>query len=217
MTSAGAGLAVRDIAFRYRRGADELFGGLSHEFASGAVTALTGASGRGKSTLLYIIGLMLTPTSGVVLLDGQQVSTAGDAARSRIRATRMGFVFQDAALDATRTVLDSVLEPSLYAAVPRGAARARALALLDELALAQRAQHRPGEVSGGQAQRVAIARALVNDPVVVLADEPTGNLDRGNAGMVLEVLRGQAGQGRTIVIATHDPFVLEHADHVVAL
>jgi putative ABC transport system ATP-binding protein/lipoprotein-releasing system ATP-binding protein len=210
-------LAVRDIAFRYRKGADELFGGVSHQFAPGAVTALTGPSGRGKSTLLYIIGLMLTPTSGAVLLDGEEVSAASDAARSRVRATRMGFVFQDAALDATRTVLDSVLEPSLYAALPRDAARGRARALLDELGLAERAEHRPGEISGGQAQRVAIARALVNDPAVVLADEPTGNLDRGNAGTVLAALRGQAEQGRTIVIATHDPFVLEHADHVLAL
>ncbi|MDN5778819.1 MAG: ABC transporter ATP-binding protein [Humibacillus sp.] len=190
---------------------------MSHTFAAGAVTALTGASGRGKSTLLYMLGLMLTPTAGAVILDGKDVGAASDADRSRIRARQLGFVFQDAALDPTRTVLDSVLEPSLYAGIPRAVAECHARARLEDLGLSARADHRPGEISGGQAQRVAICRALVNDPVVVLADEPTGNLDRGNAEIVLSALRGATGQGRTVVIATHDPFVIAHTDHEVAL
>lgn len=214
-------LAVRDLAFAYTRGGEELFDGLTHSFTAGAVTAVTGPSGRGKSTLLYVLGLMLTPTRGAVLLDGQAMSSAPDATRSRARAHRIGFVFQDSALDPTRTVLDSVLEPALYAGWTLTAARIRGRELLDQLGLAARANHRPGEVSGGQAQRVAVARALVTDPAVVLADEPTGNLDRDNATGVLAALSAAAasdgGTARTVVVATHDPFVLEHADEVLAL
>ncbi|MEO7130024.1 MAG: ABC transporter ATP-binding protein [Dermatophilaceae bacterium] len=210
-------LAIEDVRFAYRRGAEELFDGLSHDFEPGSVTALTGASGRGKSTLLYIIGLMLTPAGGRVRLDGTDVSGLSDAGRSRVRAARLGFVFQDAALDPTRSVLDSVIEPCLYAGWSRRAAKARARGLLEQLGVAERAEHRPGEISGGQAQRVAVCRALVNDPAVVLADEPTGNLDRDNATIVLDALREATGPGRTVVIATHDPFVIDRADTVVSL
>lgn len=216
-------LAVEDLSFAYARGGEELFGGLSHEFTPGAVTAVTGPSGRGKSTLLYVLGLMLTPTRGQVLLSGQEVSSAADAVRSRVRAHRIGFVFQDSALDATRTVLDSVVEPALYAGWRLGRARERGRVLLEQMGVGARADHKPGEVSGGQAQRVAVCRALVTDPVVVLADEPTGNLDRDNAEGVLAALTQATshgrddGGGRTVVIATHDPFVLEHADEVLAL
>ncbi len=212
-----ATLAVCDVAFRYRMGHEELFGGLSHDFARGRVTALTGPSGRGKSTLLYIIGLMLSPTHGMVLLGGEPISSLSDSTRSRIRANSFGFVFQDASLDPTRTVLDSVLEPTLYAGTPRRVAEPSARRLLEEFGLAERSDHLPGEISGGQAQRVAICRALVNDPTVILADEPTGNLDRANAETVLSALRGATRDGRTVIVATHDPFVIERADHVVGL
>lgn len=216
-------LAVSDLSFAYAKGAEELFGGLTHAFTPGKVTALTGPSGRGKSTLLYVLGLMLTPARGQVLLEGEEVSSAADAVRSRVRAHRIGFVFQDSALDPARTVLDSVVEPALYAGWRLGAARDRGRVLLDQLGVAARADHRPGEISGGQAQRVAVCRALVTDPLVVLADEPTGNLDRDNATGVLTALSAAAGatstagQTRTVVIATHDPFVIDHADEVLAL
>ncbi|TQL49786.1 putative ABC transport system ATP-binding protein/lipoprotein-releasing system ATP-binding protein [Ornithinicoccus hortensis] len=227
-------LAVQGLSFAYRRGGEELFGGLSHEFVPGRVTAVTGPSGRGKSTLLYVLGLMLTPSSGNVLLDGEPVGSAPDPVRSRVRAHRIGFVFQDAVLDPSRVVLDSVVEPALYAGWSRRVARARGRALLDQVGVGARADHRPGEISGGQAQRVAVCRALVTGPSVILADEPTGNLDRENAQGVLAALsaaatdghsaggadnveRGPGGLGRTVVIATHDPFVLEHADEVLAL
>lgn len=223
-------LAVRELSFAYRRGAEELFGGLSHEFTPGAVTAVTGPSGRGKSTLLYVLGLMLTPSRGQVLLDAQAVSSAADAVRSRVRAHRIGFVFQDSALDPTRTVLDSVVEPALYAGWSLSRARSRGRELLEQMGVGARADHRPGEISGGQAQRVAVCRALVTDPVVILADEPTGNLDRENAAGVLAALSaaaggaGNDGEGegiprveRTVLIATHDPFVIERADEVLAL
>lgn len=217
-------LAVRDLSFAYTRGGEELFDGLTHEFTPGKVTAVTGPSGRGKSTLLYVLGLMLTPSRGEVVLAGDPVSRASDTVRSRLRAAQIGFVFQDAALDASRIVLDSVIEPALYAGWSPRRARTRGRELLEQMGVAARADHKPGEISGGQAQRVAVCRALVTDPAVVLADEPTGNLDRGNAEGVLAALtratshgRDGKGSGRTVVIATHDPFVLEHADEVLAL
>lgn len=214
-------LAVQDLSFAYRRGAEELFGGLSHEFTPGAVTAVTGPSGRGKSTLLYVLGLMLTPTRGRVMLQGDPVSAAADGVRSRVRAHRIGFVFQDASLDPTRTVLDSVVEPALYAGWTLERAREQGQKLLERMGVDARAGHRPGEISGGQAQRVAVCRALVTDPLVVLADEPTGNLDRDNAAGVLAALSAATGTAdgppRTVVIATHDPFVLMRTDEVLAL
>lgn len=211
-------LRVQDLAFRYSRDGEELFGGLSYEFTEGKVTALTGASGRGKSTLLYILGLMLTPTRGEVILHGRGQSKAPDAARSRVRAAELGFVFQDSALDPSRSIWDSVIEPSLYAGIKRATAIKRAAQLLEELGVGARAEHKPGQISGGQAQRVAVARALINNPAVVLADEPTGNLDPINAAGVLDVLSSVAGTGkRTVVIATHDPYVIGRADEVLSL
>jgi lipoprotein-releasing system ATP-binding protein len=212
-----AELAVAGLRFRYRRGGEELFGGLTHQFVSGAVTAVTGPSGRGKSTLLYLLGLMLRPSAGTISLRGEPVADLPDATRSALRALRFGFVFQDAVLDPHRSILDSVTEPARYAGTPEREARTAARALLTELGLAHRAQHRPGEISGGQAQRVAVCRALVNNPAIVLADEPTGNLDRDNAAGVLDALSGAAAGNRTVIIATHDPFVLDRVDQLVSL
>lgn len=211
-------LGVHALRFAYGRGAQELFDGFTHDFEPGAVTALTGPSGRGKSTLLYVLGLLLTPTSGTVTLDGVAVSGASDAVRAGLRAKRVGFVFQDAELDPTRRVLHSVLEPALYAGHRRADLLPRATALLERFGLAERAEHKPGQVSGGQAQRLALCRALLNEPAVILADEPTGNVDRANAALVLEAFTDAAHEaGRTVVVATHDPFVLERVDAVVTL
>lgn len=211
-------LAVRDLTFRHSRSPEELFGGLDLDFPRGSLTAITGRSGSGKSTLLFVLGLMLTPSSGHVLIDGRPVSDADDATRSTLRARRIGFVFQDSELDPSRVVLDSVIEPALYAGRRRREVTARAYALLRDLGLAERAEHRPGQISGGQAQRVALCRALVNEPDVILADEPTGNLDRDNAAAVLRHLRKSAAEhGSTVVIATHDPFVLDLVDRRVHL
>jgi putative ABC transport system ATP-binding protein/lipoprotein-releasing system ATP-binding protein len=210
-------LAVRGLSFAYRRNGEELLGGLDWQFTAGAVTGVTGESGRGKSTLLYLLGLLLRPRAGQVLFEQTPVHRLPDAHRARLRARRIGFVFQDAVLDSSRTILDAVIEPALYAGGTRTQASARARELLSRFGVALRADHRPGEISGGQAQRVALCRALVNDPVVLLADEPTGNLDRANADMVLAALREQAMAGCTVVIATHDPFVLEHVDTLITL
>lgn len=184
----------------------------SADFAAGEVTAITGRSGVGKSTILYLLGLMLRPAAGEVLLDGLGVSPLSDASRARLRADWFGFVFQDSALDAGRTVLDNVTESALYRATPRRAVTARAEELLDQLGVNVPLHRRPGQVSGGQAQRIALCRALLHNPMVVLADEPTGNLGSGDTARVIEVLRQQAGRGATVVVVTHSDRVAAACD-----
>ena len=209
-------LTVTDLTFRYKASLPELFDGLTHDFEAG-VTAVTGPSGRGKSTLLYILGMLLRPTSGTIRLRGRNLTTLKDPEISSVRAREFGFVFQDSELDPARPMIDSVIEPGLYAGARRADLLERARRLLAEVGLEERATHRPAQISGGQAQRVALCRALVNDPAVVLADEPTGNLDPANSAIVLDALGDMAASGRAVVIATHDPVVLERADRVLAL
>lgn len=210
-------IAARDLHFRYRPDMAELFGGLSHSFAEGTVTGLVGPSGCGKSTLLFILGLMLRPTRGQVELDREMVSGWSDRKRSWLRATRMGFVFQEAALDSSRSVLDNVLEPTLYNKRSRAEATPEAMELLAQFGIEIRYDHLPGQVSGGQAQRVALCRALINQPQVLLADEPTGNLDPESTRWVTSALQEFAQAGGTVIIATHDSFVMDQCDDVVAL
>lgn len=210
-------IATRDVRFRYAAAGEELFAGLSIDFAPKAVTVLTGRSGRGKSTLLYLLGLLLKPTGGTVLYDGVDVSSASDRQRSRWRADHVGFVFQDAALDQTRTVVENVMEVALYARMPRSLAHRRALALLERFDVKLRQDHRPGEVSGGQAQRVALCRALLTTPSLILADEPTGNLDREASSVVLDALSAHAEDGATVIVASHDAEVIDRGGHVVDL
>ncbi|MDR1152353.1 MAG: ATP-binding cassette domain-containing protein [Bifidobacteriaceae bacterium] len=212
-----ADLRCEGLSFRYGRHAPELFGGLTHRFRAGAVTVVSGVSGRGKSTLLYVLGLMLRPTSGRVCDGDNVVSGLNDAARARYRGRGVGFVFQDAALDPARRVIDSIVEPGVYAGMTRRAAIARGRELAAQLGVNARLDHRPGAISGGEAQRVALCRALLVDPRVLLADEPTGNLERGNTEAVVEVLRGAADEGKTVVIATHDPALAAVGDETVAL
>jgi len=211
-------LGVHDLSFSYRPGGELVIADLTHEFTQGRVTAITGPSGRGKSTLLYLLGLLLTPRAGQVLLDGRDIETVNDTERSRLRARRIGFVFQDSELASERTILDGVMEPTIYAGFRRADYLPRARELMTQFGIAHRADHRPGQVSGGQAQRVALCRALITRPDIVLADEPTGNLDQGNASLVLDTLTAAAREsGCTVIIATHDPGVLAVADEVVSL
>ncbi len=210
-------ISVEELTFRYKRRGEDLFSGLSFSFPSGEMTAIVGPSGAGKSTLLYIVGLMLSPISGDVLWDGEIVSTLADAERSRRRASRVGFVFQDAALDSTRTVAANVAEGGLYAGVPRSVITRRRRDLLDRFGVMLRDNHRPGEVSGGQAQRVALARAMIKDPDIVLADEPTGNLDEVAAGVVMAALAEKAANGAVVIVATHDTRLAGIADQRLEL
>ncbi|WP_258061085.1 ABC transporter ATP-binding protein [Rathayibacter rathayi] len=177
----------------------------SGRFDPGEVVAVTGASGRGKSTLLYLLGLMLRPQSGSVLVGGVSVAGMNDALRSRLRAEVFGFVFQDAALDPTRTVLDNVLETTLYRHERRAEAIPRARELLTRFGVDLRASATPGRVSGGQAQRIALCRALLNRPKILLADEPTGNLDPVTARAVVTAFHEHARTGATVIVVTHDP------------
>ncbi|MBN9107018.1 MAG: ATP-binding cassette domain-containing protein [Propionibacteriaceae bacterium] len=205
-----AAIETADLTFGYRRGVT-VIDGLTQAIRGGEVTAITGRSGSGKSTLLYLLAGMLTPWSGSVVFDGSDLAKMDDHARSRLRAETFGFVFQDAALDPRRSVLDAVLEPTLYASQPSAKARDRALALLDLMGVDVPPESRPGEISGGQAQRVGVARALLLDPQVIFADEPTGNLDNASSEAVLGALTAAAEGGCTVIIATHDDRVVSRS------
>ncbi|WP_211229564.1 ABC transporter ATP-binding protein [Nakamurella lactea] len=195
---------VRGLTFRYRRRQPPVLTDIHHRFEPATVTAITGPSGGGKSTLLYLIGLLLAPEQGDVVVGGIPAATGSDRDRSQMRSRTMGFVFQDAMLDPSRTVLANVMEGAVYTGMPADRRQSRARELLQELGIDHRAEHRPGEISGGQAQRVALCRALVKSPPVILADEPTGNLDTDAADLVWNILDQQARAGCTVIVATHD-------------
>ncbi len=206
-------LHLEDISFSYRSG-PAIISNMTATLPQGSITAVTGPSGCGKSTLLYLLGLMLRPATGRVLLGPDTVSHYSDSHRSRIRAESIGFVFQDAALDPSRSVLDNVLEPTLYHPLHnRRDRRTRALELLDRFGVRLPPRRRPGEISGGQAQRVGLCRALINEPEVMLADEPTGNLDPDTAELVLGALKTAAHQdGAAVVIVTHSRALTDSCD-----
>lgn len=210
-------ISVDRLTFGYKR-SETIINDLSWEFQPGTVTAVTGPSGKGKSTLLYLIGLLLTPWSGSIAEHGNDLSRQSDAKRSQFRAEHVGFVFQDAALDPTRTVLDNVVESHIYSRLRRREAVHRATQLMERFDVDLRADHKPGEVSGGQAQRIALCRALVGHPQLVLADEPTGNLDPNTAAVVVDALvELAAAEDRTVIVATHDPQVVAACDLVLEL
>ena len=187
--------------------------GISLRIARGECAAIWGPSGSGKSTLLHVLGLLDSPTGGRYLLDGRDVTQLGDRRAAYLRNRAIGFVFQNFHLLPRLTALENVRLPLLYAGARD--ARARAAGALERVGLAERARHRPGELSGGEAQRVAIARALVKDPELILADEPTGNLDSSTGEHILELLGEINGRGVTMVIVTHDERVAQRTTRVI--
>jgi putative ABC transport system ATP-binding protein len=191
--------------------------GVSLSIARGEYAAIVGPSGSGKSTLLNILGCLDRPTSGTYWLDDRDVSQLNDDELSDIRGQRIGFVFQSFNLIVTQTVLENLETPLYYQGVPQEQRREAALRLIDAVGLADRAAHYPHELSGGQQQRVAIARALANDPTIVLADEPTGNLDSKTGQMILETLDELNAAGRTIIIVTHDMNVARRCRRVIEI
>jgi putative ABC transport system ATP-binding protein len=197
-------LAAHGLTFSYDP-SQPLINDWSAEVLPGEVVAITGPSGCGKSTLLYLLGLMLRPQAGSVILGGKVASHLRDAERAHLRAHRFGFVFQDAALDASRSVLDNVLESALYRGQSKNDVVSRAHQLMQRFGVDLRSDARPGQVSGGQAQRVALCRALLGNPLVLLADEPTGNLDPISAEVVVAAFHEQAASGSSVIIVTHDP------------
>jgi putative ABC transport system ATP-binding protein len=187
------------------------------EVRHGEFVAITGPSGCGKSTLLNLLGGLDRPTAGEVRLGGERLDDAGEARRAKLRRRELGFVFQFFNLIGNLGVADNVELPALLAGVPTREARRRAAELLERLGLADVARRVPGDLSGGQQQRVAIARALVNRPALLLADEPTGNLDTEAAREVMQVLRERHVEGQAIVLVTHDLRVASAADRVVRM
>ena len=179
--------------------------------------AVMGPSGSGKSTLMNLIGCLDTPTSGEYVLNGQRVAGMPDAQRARVRNREIGFVFQTFHLLPRSTALENVELPLVYAGVPRAERRARAMEALGSVELSDRVGHRPNELSGGQRQRVAIARALVTRPSIILADEPTGNLDSGTSDEIMALFAGLHAEGQTIIMVTHEPDVALRAERVVTL
>ncbi|HTZ53441.1 MAG TPA: ABC transporter ATP-binding protein [Candidatus Acidoferrum sp.] len=183
----------------------------------GEYVAIMGPSGSGKSTLMNIIGCLDRATSGTYRLDGEDVSHLDDNALAAIRLRKLGFVFQGFNLLGRTDAANNVALPLFYAGINVRERRRRALAMLTEVGLAERAHHKPSELSGGQQQRVAIARALVNDPAVLLADEPTGNLDTKTSAELMRLFDDLHGGGRTIIMVTHDENVARYARRIVRL
>jgi putative ABC transport system ATP-binding protein len=181
------------------------------DVAAGEYVAVTGPSGSGKSTLLHVLGCLDRPTSGRYLLDGTDVTRMDDRALASVRNRMIGFVFQRFHLLRDETAVRNVELPLLYAGLPRGERRRRAAAALVSVGLGARLSHRPGQLSGGEQQRVALARALVKDPRLLLADEPTGNLDSASGAQMLALVDTLNAQGKTVVLITHDPTVAAHA------
>jgi putative ABC transport system ATP-binding protein len=191
--------------------------GVTLQIDRGDFVAIMGSSGSGKSTLMNIIGCLDSPTSGEYLIDGVDIRSMDEDDLSDLRNRKIGFVFQSFNLVARTSALANIELPLAYARVPRDQRRRRAAAALIEVGMRDRAHHAPSELSGGQQQRVAIARALVTNPTLILADEPTGNLDSQSTTEVLAIFERLHAEGRTIVLITHEPDVAAHARRVIRL
>jgi putative ABC transport system ATP-binding protein len=212
-------IQFRDVAKVYRMGDVEVHAlrGVSLTIEQGDFTAIMGASGSGKSTLMNIVGLLDRPTSGAYLLEGEEVSTLSTERLAEVRNRTIGFVFQSFNLLARTSALENVELPLLYAGVSGADRSRRAAASLARVGLGDRADHHPNQMSGGQQQRVAIARALVTEPRVILADEPTGNLDSRTSVEVMQLFQELGRSGITVVLVTHEPDIAQYASRVIQM
>ena len=213
-------IEARGLAKTYRLGQVDVqaLRGADVDVAAGEYIAITGPSGSGKSTLMHILGCLDSPTAGSYHLDGEDVGTLSGKRLAQVRNRKVGFVFQTFNLMPRLTVEENVALPLKYrGGVPRGERRARALKLLERLGLSDRIGHRPDELSGGERQRVAIARALVGEPAILMADEPTGNLDSTAGGEVMKTFAELHATGHTIVLVTHDPGVAARAGRMIQM
>jgi putative ABC transport system ATP-binding protein len=209
-------IEIQDVKKTYQMGDMQVaaLNGVSFQVEQGEMVAITGPSGSGKSTLMNIIGCLDTPTSGSYVLDGLDVSKMSDDAQADVRNKKIGFVFQQFNLLPRTPAIDQVELPMVYAGTPDR--KERAVQALKSVGLGERLHHRPNELSGGQQQRVAIARALVNNPSIILADEPTGNLDSKSGVEIMNIFKSlNREKGLTIILVMHDPTVAQQAEHVI--
>jgi putative ABC transport system ATP-binding protein len=213
-------IETRDLTKTYDLGAAAVraLRGVTLSIDRGEYVAIMGPSGSGKSTLMHILGCLDSPTSGSYTLNGSEVASLAGRALARVRNKEIGFVFQNFNLLPRVDLLSNVSLPLVYhGSIKRSDRAARARGHLDRLGLGQRLKHRPNELSGGERQRAAIARALVNEPSILLADEPTGNLDSRSGKEIMSILDGLSHEGRTVVLVTHDPNVADHARRIVEI
>jgi putative ABC transport system ATP-binding protein len=210
---------VRNLRREYDMDAEtvQALNGVDIDISPNEYVAIMGPSGSGKSTLMNILGCLDTPTGGTYWLNGVEVSRMSDDALAKIRNREIGFVFQTFNLLPRATALHNVELPLIYAGVNAGVRRERAARALERVGLGDRMTHKPSELSGGQRQRVAVARALVNDPSILLADEPTGNLDSTTSHEIMGVFSSLHSQGQTVVVVTHEPDIALHSARVITL
>lgn len=212
-------IRLEDIEKSYFMGKQELkvLKGVSLDIFKNEYVALMGPSGSGKSTLMNILGCLDTPQSGRYVLNGQDVSKMPDDQLADVRNIEIGFVFQQFNLLPRLTAAENVALPLVYAGVPRKERHERALAVLEKVSLAERSHHKPNELSGGQSQRVAIARALINNPSLILADEPTGNLDSKTSVEIMDIFSSIQAAGNTVVLVTHEEDIAAYSHRIVRL
>jgi putative ABC transport system ATP-binding protein len=210
---------LEDIRKNYFLGKQviEVLKGITLDIAKGEYVALMGPSGSGKSTLMNILGCLDTPTGGRYILNGQDVSKMVDNSLAEVRNREIGFVFQQFNLLPRLSAAENVALPLVYAGVPKKQRIEKAMQVLEKVSLADRSHHKPNELSGGQNQRVAIARALVNDPAIILADEPTGNLDSKTSYEIMDIFGKIHAGGNTVVLVTHEEDIANHAHRIIRL
>lgn len=210
-------IVLRGIVKRYTMGEEvvQALAGVDLDIARNEYVALTGPSGSGKSTLMNLLGCLDTPTEGTYTLNGRDVSGMNDTELAQVRNREIGFVFQSFHLLPRMTVLQNVMQPLVYRGLSQDERRARAVEALGKVGLGDRMGHRPNQLSGGQRQRVAIARALVGAPSILLADEPTGNLDTRTSAEIMALFDALHAQGQTVILVTHEPDIAAHCHRVL--
>ena len=212
-------IAIEDLKKIYQMGTEKVYAlnGVTLEIHKNEFVALMGHSGSGKSTLMNLVGLLDTPTSGIYKLRGQDVSNMQDGELAAVRNKEIGFVFQTFNLLPRLSALENVALPLVYSGISKKERLEKAEAVLNQVGLGDRVDHKPNELSGGQRQRVAIARALVNNPTIILADEPTGNLDTKTSIEIMSIFEKIHASGNTIIIVTHEDDIAQHAHRIVTL